>query len=146
VKVAVLFGQDVPLSHHTSQLTHHTHIHSPRNRCGVSATAIARPPVLIVVKNHAQVKCFRRWRRLVFSLISTSSFCVASSLVVILFIPSRRSALWSLSIYRGDMSILDVRKGWCVRRCRHSSAEMHMACDFSVVSVVMARSDRSRAS
>lgn len=30
----------------------------PRNLCGVSASATASPPVLIVDRNHANVKCF----------------------------------------------------------------------------------------
>jgi len=44
----------------------------PGNRCGVSAMARARPPVLIVERNQANVKCFRRERM---PILGSGCFC-----------------------------------------------------------------------
>lgn len=41
-------------------------VRRPRNWWGVSARAMARPPVDMVVRYHAKVKCLRRWRRGIF--------------------------------------------------------------------------------
>jgi hypothetical protein len=55
----------------------------PGNLCGVLASAIVSPPVLMVDVNHAQVKCLRRSRKLTVLLPSfLSLLCSCSSELV----------------------------------------------------------------
>lgn len=43
---------------------------------------MARPPVLIVDRNHAKVKCLRRWRRLGLQSCASCECCAISGLAV----------------------------------------------------------------
>ena len=50
----------------------------PRNWCGVSTSAIARPPVDMVERNHAQVTCLTRSRRPTVGMMLPDSSCFAT--------------------------------------------------------------------
>lgn len=51
----------------------------PRNLCGVSASAIERPPVDIVDRNHAHVTCLTRARMPTASVLLLGSSCFSAA-------------------------------------------------------------------